>query len=230
MTSQTEELTEEPERVAPSIRSGRPSRDASEQLGERILEVATEHLLAHGYGATSIEAIAREARVSKRTFYHRFADKPALMAAVVARLIDSLRPAPQDLSIEGEGLDETLNHLGSLILSAALTGRVLQLHRLIVAESGRFPELSGAIAQAGGRAEAIGLISRFLSCHPTDPPITPAQARFASEQFLQMIVSVPQSRALGMGSAMALPEQRKWVRDTVTLFLKGFTHLGQAPD
>ena len=44
---------------------------------------AMDLLLTHGYGATSIEAIARRARVSKRTFYHRFPDKPALTSAVI---------------------------------------------------------------------------------------------------------------------------------------------------
>src|SRR5947208_875980 len=58
-------------------RGGRPSREQAARLGERILDVATHLFLSHGYGATSIEAVARRARVSKRTFYHRFPDKPA---------------------------------------------------------------------------------------------------------------------------------------------------------
>src|SRR5271169_1135204 len=131
--------------------AGRPSRADAEQLRERILEAATELLLSHGYGATSIEAIARRARVSKRTFYHRFEDKPALMSAVVVRLIDSLRPPANVPLIAGQSLEEILLHLASLILHAALKPQVLQLHRLIVAESQRFPDLAVAVAKAGGR-------------------------------------------------------------------------------
>jgi AcrR family transcriptional regulator len=202
-------------------RAGRPSRDAALQLRERILDVATELLFTHGYGATSIEAIARRARVSKRTFYQRFPDKPALISAVVVRLIDSLRPPANIPLIEGEGLEQILVHLGSLILHAALTPRVLQLQRLIVAESGRFPDLAAAVAKAGGRQEAVAIISELLLRDQRGAPLSAAQAGFAAHQFLQMIVSLPQLRAIGLGAPMKPAELDAWVRDTVALFLEG---------
>ncbi|HUD24618.1 MAG TPA: TetR/AcrR family transcriptional regulator [Burkholderiaceae bacterium] len=202
-------------------RAGRPSRDAALLLRERILDVATELLFTHGYGATSIEAIARRARVSKRTFYQRFPDKPALITAVVGRLIDNLRPPADIPLIEGEGLEQILVHLGSLILRAALTPRVLQLQRLIVAESGRFPDLAAAVAKAGGRKEAVAIISELLMRDAGGTTLSPAQAGFAAHQFLQMIVSLPQLRAIGLGASMTPGELDAWVRDTVALFLDG---------
>lgn len=214
--------TEVGARAARPARTGRPSRDEAAQLGERILEVATAELLTRGYGATSIESIARLAGVSKRTFYHRFADKPALMSAVVARLVDSLRPPPYVPLIEGRDLHSVLVHLGELILDAALSPRVLQLHRLIVAESGRFPELAIAVAQAGGREEAVGLISGLLLEHRPGAAGGRKAAAFAAQQFLQMIVSLPQMRALGMGAPTDARERAAWVRQTVGLFLEGF--------
>src|SRR4029453_9820135 len=89
-------------------RGGRPSRTQSEQLGARILDAATHLFLTHGYGATSIEAIARQARVSKRTFYHRFEDKPAIFGAVVHRIIDRLRPPANVPLLTGATLEEIL--------------------------------------------------------------------------------------------------------------------------
>jgi TetR/AcrR family transcriptional repressor of mexJK operon len=180
-------------------------------------------LFSHGYGATSIEAIARRARVSKRTFYQRFPDKAALMSAVVVRVIDGLRPPAHVPLIEGEGLEQILIHLGSLILHAALTPRVLQLQRLIVAESSRFPDLASAVARAGGRQEAVALISELLMRHGRGAVITPADAGFAAHQFLQMIVSLPQLRAIGLGAPMTPDELDAWVHGTVALFLNGYT-------
>ena len=203
-------------------RAGRPSREQAAQLRERILDVATELLFAHGYGGTSIEAIARRAGVSKRTFYQRFPDKPALMSAVVVRLIDRLRPPPEVPLIEGEDLQQMLVHLGSLILHAALTPRVLQLQRLIVAESSRFPDLAAAVARAGGRREAVTLISGLLLRHAPAQGLRADDAVFAAQQFLQMIVSLPQLRALGLGGPMTATELDAWVRDTVALFLEGW--------
>jgi TetR/AcrR family transcriptional regulator, mexJK operon transcriptional repressor len=122
---------------------------------------------------------------------------------------------------EGESLEQILMRLGSLILHAALTPRVLQLQRLIVAESGRFPDLASAVARAGGRQEAVALISQLLLNHERGAAITPADAEFAAHQFLQMIVSLPQLRAIGLGAPMTPVELELWVRNSVALFLRG---------
>jgi AcrR family transcriptional regulator len=55
-------------------------------------EVATQLFLAEGYGSTTIEAVASRAGISKRTFYHRFDDKAALLAAVVYEIIGQSTP------------------------------------------------------------------------------------------------------------------------------------------
>jgi TetR/AcrR family transcriptional regulator, mexJK operon transcriptional repressor len=227
MTSRTTNQSQGPDSHPAPPRVGRPTRDAAGQLRDRILDVATELLFTHGYGATSIEAIARRARISKRTFYQRFGDKPALMSAVVVRLIDSLRPPPSVPLIEGEGLEQILVHLGSLILHAALTPRVLQLQRLIVAESKRFPDLASAVAKSGGRQEAVALISALLLRHARGASVTPAEASFAANQFLQMIVSLPQLRAIGLGAPMTSEELDAWIRNTVRLFLDGYTGMAK---
>src|ERR1700693_6175904 len=87
-------------RVAKAVpgRAARPSRQQAARLGERIVDAATHLFMSHGYGATSVEAVARRARISKRTFYHRFDDKPALFVAVVHRIVDRLRP-PADVPV-----------------------------------------------------------------------------------------------------------------------------------
>ena len=211
-----------------SVRAGRPSREAAHQLREHILQVATQLLLAQGYGATSIEEVARQARVSKRTIYDRFADKPELMRAVVVHLIDSLRPAAEEPLIQGENLEQILVRLAALILRAALTPRALALHRLIVAESQRFPELASAIATAGGRQEAVALIGGLLMRHGAQGELKAPDAQFAAQQFLQMVVSLPQLRAIGFGSRMTAAELDAWAKRSVALFLRGIRKLSSA--
>src|SRR5437660_12382514 len=97
-------------------RGGRPSREASEHLRELILDAATELFLTHGFGAASIEAVAQRVRISKRTFYHRFSDKPALFAAVVHHIINRLRPAAGVPLIEGTDLQIVPERHTTLIL------------------------------------------------------------------------------------------------------------------
>jgi AcrR family transcriptional regulator len=213
---------------SPRPRGGRPSRDDSQLLRDRLLDVATELLLVQGYGSTSIEAIVSRAGVSKRTFYHRFEDKQALMAAVVARLVDQLRPPPGVPLVEGGSLDVVLRNLGGLILHAALTPKALALHRLIVAEAQRFPELAQAVAQSGGRREAVGLIVQVLQRYGAAGTLDAAQLAFAAQQFLQMVVSHPQMRALGIGDPMTPGELDDWLRRSVALFVGGYVQIASS--
>jgi AcrR family transcriptional regulator len=179
-------------------------------------------LLSQGYGATSIESIAKQAGVSKRTFYHRFADKSALMAAVVARIIDSQRPESYARLKWGTDLEQRLVDLAEMILQAALSRRVVQLRRLMVAEAERFPELAAAVAKAGGRQEAEALIMDLLKSAQSPRKCSGAELQFAAQQFLQMVVTLPQSRALGLGPPMTADELRAWVTNSVRFFLSGF--------
>jgi AcrR family transcriptional regulator len=202
-------------------RGGRPSRENAEQIGERILEVASALFLAEGYGATSIERVARRAGISKRTFYHRFADKPALFGAVVHRLIARLLPPEVRLRLGEASIARKLTQLARLILAASLSAEALALHRVIVAEATRFPELARAVAAEGAREEAIRYIAALLEREADHSGRRLAQGHFVAEQFLQLVVSAPQRRALGLGTAMSTAEQARWARDAVALFLGG---------
>src|ERR1700734_1023343 len=135
-------------------RGGRPTRADALHLRLRILEVATELFLAQGYGSTTIEAVAARAGISKRTLYHRFDDKAALFAAVVHEIIQQIRPPAGVPLIVGATLRDILRRLAGMILHAALSPQAIALHRLVMAESARFPELARAVAGDGSTREA----------------------------------------------------------------------------
>ena len=86
--------------------TGRPPKIETARIRDKILDVAAVFFFTEGYGATSIEAIARRARISKRTIYHRFEDKPALFRAVVHRVIERLRPPGAEHLFEGQKIDK----------------------------------------------------------------------------------------------------------------------------
>jgi AcrR family transcriptional regulator len=202
-------------------RGGRPSREVSERLGELILDAATEMFLAHGFGATSIDAVAQRLRISKRTFYHRFPDKQALLAAVVHRIIERLRPAASIPLVEGADLRAVLERLATIILRAALSPDAIALHRLMVAESARFPELAAVLAREGATEEAVKLIAGILAREATAGRIEVADTTFAARQFLSMVITLPQRRAMGLGPRMSKRELEQWPRDVTDLFLNG---------
>jgi TetR/AcrR family transcriptional regulator, mexJK operon transcriptional repressor len=208
---------------------GRPSRIAAVELRDRILEVATELFLTEGYGSTSIEAVAGRAGVSKRTFYHRFDDKAALFAAVVHRIIEQIRPPPGVPLLEGATLQEILRRLAGLILRAALSPQAIALHRLVNAESVRFPNLARAVYDEGWAQEATALIGDLLSRELGDPGLSVERRGFAAAQFLHMVVALPQRRIMGLGGEPMTPsELDAWADDAVNLFLNGYRGLSGA--
>jgi TetR/AcrR family transcriptional regulator, mexJK operon transcriptional repressor len=207
---------------------GRPSQAAALELRDRILEVATELFLTEGYGSTSIEAVAGGARISKRTFYHRFDDKAALFAAVVHRIIEKARPPPGVPLLEGTTLQEILRRLAGLLLRAALSPQAIALHRLVTAESVRFPNLVRAVYDEGWVQQATALIGDLLSRELRDPRLTVELRSFAAEQFLHVVVALPQRRIMGLGVPMTPGEIDAWADNAVNLFLNGCRGLSGA--
>jgi AcrR family transcriptional regulator len=207
---------------------GRPSHAAALELRDRILEVATELFLTEGYGSTSIEAVAARARISKRTLYHRFDDKAALFAAVVHRIIEKARPPPGVPLLEGTTLQEILRRLAGLLLRAALSPQAIALHRLVTAESVRFPNLVRAVYDEGWVQQATALIGDLLSRELRDTRLTVELRSFAAEQFLHVVVALPQRRIMGLGVPMTPVEIDAWADNAVNLFLNGCRGLSGA--
>jgi TetR/AcrR family transcriptional repressor of mexJK operon len=214
-----------PKKLKGVKKGGRPLREDALKLREQILRAATELFLEQGYGSTSIESVAAHAGVSKRTFYDRFEDKPALFAAVVHRIIDTIRPPPNVPLLAGANLLEILRRLAGLILQAALSPPAIALHRLVTGESSRFPELASAVEQGGGQAEATALIAGLLARELPKIKLGPPDQLFAAQQFIYMVVAVPQRRATGFGTPMTPAELEAWGDKAATLFLEGFKGL-----
>jgi AcrR family transcriptional regulator len=191
------------------------------QLRETILDAAAALFLSAGYGATTIEAVASRARVSKRTLYHRFDDKAALFGAVVHRIIERLHPPPDVPLIEGADVREILERLARMMVHGAVSAQAVALHRLVVAESGRFPKLAAAVGRQGATEEGVRLVAGVLEGEIRAGRLALDDPVFAAEEFLHMVISLPQRRALGLGAPLSPADLDAWARNVVNLFLNG---------
>jgi TetR/AcrR family transcriptional repressor of mexJK operon len=201
-------------------RGGRPSRLQSAQLSDRILDVSTALFLGNGFGATSIEAVAKRAGVSKRTFYYRFRSKEVLFEAVVRRLIERWLPPFNSDLLDIPVLADALRSAAEHIINVALTAEALALHRMVLAEARRFPGLARILHELGA-ATGIERIALYLDRHVASRELGPIDTRFAAEQFILMAVTGPQRRALGLGAPMSTVQLDAWIGKTVGLFLDG---------
>jgi len=198
---------------------GRPTVEAAAQLEITILDAATAAFLADGYAATTIEAIARTCRVAKRTIYARWSGKPALFRAVLERLMAKWLSDAGDWSAIDD-LADALNDAAVHILAIALTPEAVALNRLLIAESGRFPELPQMMRQAGS-AEGTARIAALLDSAIARGALTPRDTVFAAEQFLHLVLAGPQRRALGLGPELDEQQLQVWREASVALFIRG---------
>lgn len=129
---------------------------ASEERGsrawakrEQILAGAQRIFLRDGFAAASTDAIAAEARVSKRTLYSYYPSKEELFVDVLRKLTIE-NPQTRALeSMEGmspqsrEQLREDLLELAQKIVSTMMQPDYLALLRTTIADVHRFPQLAG---------------------------------------------------------------------------------------
>jgi TetR/AcrR family transcriptional repressor of mexJK operon len=198
---------------------GRPTAEAAAVLEITILNNATAAFLADGYAATTIEAIARACGVAKRTIYARWSGKRTLFRAVLERLMAKWLSTAGDWD-EADSLESALDGASERILSIALTPEAVALHRLLIAESARFPELPLMLQQAGA-AEGTARIAALLDRAVAQGALPRGDTAFAAEQFLHLVLAGPQRRALGLGPALNERQIELWRKAAVAMFLTG---------
>lgn len=111
------------------------------QRHEQILRAAFDVFATHGFEAARLDDVARKAGVAKGTIYLYFPDKERLFQAVVRNLI----PKRLDLLVKSlpGSPTELLRVLLSQIYSDVVRNeKVRAIVQMLVAESGRFPQLA----------------------------------------------------------------------------------------
>jgi TetR/AcrR family transcriptional regulator, mexJK operon transcriptional repressor len=101
-----------------------------------------------------------------------------------------------------------------------LTPEAIALHRLLIAESGRFPELPLMMRQARA-GEGLARIAALLDRAVAGGTLPQQDTAFAAEQFLHLVLAGPQRRALGLGRTLDERETEGWGKAAVALFLSG---------
>jgi AcrR family transcriptional regulator len=111
------------------------------QRQEEILAAAFEVFAAHGYEATRIDEVARQAGIAKGTIYLYFRDKEHLFRAMVRSLVQRRFDAVAG-SFKGTA-EQLLRELQSRMYSQVVRNeKVRSIVRLLIAEGGRFPQLT----------------------------------------------------------------------------------------
>jgi AcrR family transcriptional regulator len=108
---------------------------------QQILAGAFEEFAANGYAATRLEDVARQAGIAKGTIYLYFRDKEQLFRAVVRSLIKE-RVVAFAGTFHGPAPALYREMLSRMYAQVVRNERARGIVRLLVAESGKFPQLS----------------------------------------------------------------------------------------
>ncbi|MGL5794482.1 MAG: TetR/AcrR family transcriptional regulator [Waterburya sp.] len=156
-----------------------PERSKSEEKTAAILQGAMQEFLKHGYAATSMDKVAKVAKVSKATVYSHFGDKESLFNAVIQDLVKD--KFQQIMSLQtpeffAENPKQVLSAMATKMLTNTQSDRTFQnFIRIIIGESGRFPELARAYVNNLAKP-GITTLAQYLQFHPqlkiSDPEAT----------------------------------------------------------
>jgi TetR/AcrR family transcriptional regulator, mexJK operon transcriptional repressor len=188
---------------------------------ESILAAAKRMFLEHGFGMASMDAIAREAGVSKATVYAHFAGKEELFGAVIGRECERYLAGFSAGELDPGNARESLRTLGSRFLGLLLSPAAIALHRLILAEVVRFPGL-GEVFWHAGPERNLAQIEAFLHAAAAAGSLDIADPRLAAEQFVGLVRGETQLRHLLRLEDHTAERVGRTVDRAVDTFLRAF--------
>lgn len=187
---------------------------------EAIVAAATDTFLRDGYGA-SMDAVATAAGVSKQTIYNHFGSKEELFKAVVDAVAAQLLAPLADPRTTSAAPREALTEFGQAYLRILLAPSSLALHRIVVAEAPRFPDLARDIF-ASGPARAIASLAAYLAEADRRGLLRVPDPALSAEQFFGMLNGLSQLRALLLaGDGVDERTLQRSVRHAVATFIRG---------
>lgn len=203
-----------------------PPSKREERRDERrdgILDVGRDCFLADGYAATSMSSIASRLGGSKGTLYNYFKSKEELFEAVMQRQCGALAETLFDVTDDGQAPRERLEYFAGTFLKRLLTEESLGIHRVVVSESGRFPELGRMFYDMGPRV-ILTKIAGYLSDLMDQGVMRRADPLVAAQQFKDLAISgVLQPRVWGviLGD-MTDAEVEEQINNAVDTFLRAY--------
>jgi AcrR family transcriptional regulator len=154
---------------------------------EQILQGAMRVFLQAGYAGTSMDRVAAAAGVSKQTIYSHFQDKEGLFRALLEHMtIARFRPLiaseiaseiPPEGALKRWAADpeQVLRQVAAIYFTQVVGEDYLALLRLVIGESGRFPELAKLYTQTVVQ-QGRSLLCQYFNGHPelgiTDTEVT----------------------------------------------------------
>lgn len=206
------------DRDTETLRGGRPKDPAKRAA---LVAAAQDLFMERGFEATSIDAIAARAGVAKVTVYSHFSGKDALFAAAVTAKCDFMLGA--DLThLPGATVEERLMAFARRFLGLITDPESMAVHRLVMAEGGRHPEIAEIFFTNAvmGTCARLGVL---LHAEVEAGTLAITDYEMAAGQFLALIKGMPMLRQELHIAPMSPEETERHLEAAVTTFLRAYS-------
>lgn len=220
MTERSPEPTDAMESASTAVRAGRPTREQAQARHAQLLDCAFDRFIDKGFEPTTIEAVAAEVSMTKRTVYARYPDKASLFRAAIRRGTERRAAKPQAIeATRADTLEETLVNIAMLRIQLAGTPEGVRLQRLINTEAYRFPDIFQTYYEIAA-LPTVRFLAEILENETLAGRLAIEDATLSATVFMSMVVSAP-VRFLISGNELPAQDVDQRVRFAVGLFLKG---------
>jgi AcrR family transcriptional regulator len=200
---------------------GRPQLRSDEDTLRVILHAAGTQFRADGYARTSMNVVALKAGVSTKTLYRLVPNKEELFKQVIGERIGRFLLAAEDTGSAGGDVHGELEHLLIAYGSLVLDPETLAIYRLVVSETGRFPELGRAFYEDAYN-RAANYIADWLERKCRDGRLKLRNPRMAAGMLRGMIAQDPErSYFLCQSQPPDAADIAERARECTRLFLDG---------
>lgn len=209
------------------VTSDHPGETLMSAKAKAIVRAASKVFLSRGFAAATVDEIAACAGVSKRTIYKHFEGKEALFGLIIVQTSEQLKLTLDTSLQKGRDPRETLTELARDYLKLILSPQALDIYRLVISESARFPDLAKAFHSSGSARIATALAA-YLDEWKASGAIRVNDTRIAADQFMGSCVGPLRLQALF--NPKDVPNERQledWIHEAVERFLAG---LGYNPE
>jgi TetR/AcrR family transcriptional repressor of mexJK operon len=189
-----------------------------------VLDAARTLFLRKGYAGTTMEEIAAQAGLTKRTVYNNYADKDALFTRIVADVIAYAETFARDLhthfsvGITAATLRASLNDLARRMALSIVRPEVIALRRLLIGEAREFPALAANYFDRAPGQVIDALASEFENLGRRGL-LRVSDGRRAAAQFAYLVVGEPLDRAMLVGTIPLKDHVMSCAREGVETFL-----------
>jgi TetR/AcrR family transcriptional repressor of mexJK operon len=198
-----------------------PPRKRRAARREAFLAAAKEVFQKKGFAEATLDDVIALSGGSRQTLYALFGGKQGLFEAITSDTCETIFQGLTPEQLAPRATEEVLKEVGTRYLAIVTSPTCLSLHRLVVAEAPRIPEVVQRFWKLGpGRSRAF--LAEFFDRQIERGLLRMPDSRAAAEYFLEMLSGTVRLQCLiGLRQPPTPQEIEEIVHGAVAQFLHG---------